>query len=127
MTSQHDKPKRWRPRFSVRTLAIVVTLVCVYFGLWEITKRWGVPELDEYSHYNWIYGANSTAPLIVTIDEGYAGPNETVVEVMNQSLEETGNFGFGGPPESRRSYYLWLFGPRIRLTHTAIPDLPTKQ
>jgi hypothetical protein len=26
MTTQHDKPKRWRPRFSVRTLVILVTL-----------------------------------------------------------------------------------------------------
>ena len=26
---------RFRPRFSVRTLAIFVTLVCAYFGAWE--------------------------------------------------------------------------------------------
>jgi hypothetical protein len=28
-----------RPRFSIRTLAIVVTLVCAYFGAWEATKK----------------------------------------------------------------------------------------
>jgi hypothetical protein len=28
-----------RPRFSLRTLAILVTLVCAYFGAWEATKR----------------------------------------------------------------------------------------
>jgi hypothetical protein len=28
-----------RPRFSVRTLAIFVTLVCAYFGVWEATKK----------------------------------------------------------------------------------------
>lgn len=32
MTSQHDKAKRWRPRFSVRTLVVVVALVCVVSG-----------------------------------------------------------------------------------------------
>jgi hypothetical protein len=31
-----------RPRFSVQTLLILVTLVGLYFGCWEITKRWGV-------------------------------------------------------------------------------------
>src|SRR5688572_21586126 len=32
-----------RPRFTVRTLAIFVTLVCAYFGALEATKRYGVP------------------------------------------------------------------------------------
>lgn len=35
--------KRWRPRFSVSTLVVVVTLVCCYFGAWEATKTWGIP------------------------------------------------------------------------------------
>ena len=30
----------WRPRFSVRTLAIFVTLVCVYLGAWAATKKY---------------------------------------------------------------------------------------
>ena len=30
---------RFRPHFSVRTTAIVVTLVCAYFGVWEAMKR----------------------------------------------------------------------------------------
>jgi hypothetical protein len=41
MTSQHDKPKRW-PRFSVRTLVILVTLVCCYAACWGPTKEYGV-------------------------------------------------------------------------------------
>ncbi len=32
MTSQHDKAKRWRPRFSVRTLVILVTLFTLTGG-----------------------------------------------------------------------------------------------
>ena len=61
MISQHDKAKRWRPRFSIRTLVIVVTLVCAYFGLWEATKRWGCPSVSDW--------ASSPAPLIVVSDE----------------------------------------------------------
>ena len=30
---------RFRPRFSIRKLAILVALVCAYFGAWEATKR----------------------------------------------------------------------------------------
>jgi hypothetical protein len=33
---------RFRPRFSIRTLAIFVTVVCAYFGAWEATKRYGI-------------------------------------------------------------------------------------
>jgi len=45
MTTQSITPNRWRPRFSVRTLVVMVTLVCVYFGCWEITKRFGVRDI----------------------------------------------------------------------------------
>lgn len=45
MTSQHDKAKRWRPRFSARTLVIVVTLVCCYAACWGPTKVRGVGQV----------------------------------------------------------------------------------
>jgi len=44
MTSQHDKAKRWRRRFSVRTLVVLVTLVCCYAACWGPTKTRGVDE-----------------------------------------------------------------------------------
>ena len=40
MTKSTGIPKRWRPRFSLRTLVLFMTLVCVYFGAWEATKRY---------------------------------------------------------------------------------------
>ena len=46
MTTQHSNTKRWRPRFSVRTLVIVVTLVCVYLAGQKITQR--SCETDEF-------------------------------------------------------------------------------
>src|SRR5262245_44551664 len=42
MTIASKQSRRFRPRFSLRTLAIIVTLVCAYFGSWESTKRCGV-------------------------------------------------------------------------------------
>ena len=35
---------RFRPRFTLRTLAIVVTLICAYFGAWEFTRGKFGPE-----------------------------------------------------------------------------------
>jgi hypothetical protein len=40
-----------RYRFSVRTLAIVVTLVCAYLGAWEATKKWGVASKAYIPYY----------------------------------------------------------------------------
>jgi hypothetical protein len=48
MTSQHDKPKWWRPTFSVRTLVIVVTMVCLYAACWGPTKRRGVNDVVNF-------------------------------------------------------------------------------
>src|SRR5262245_57633513 len=39
--------KLWRPRFSLKTLLILVTFVCVYFAAWEVTKRQGVKAHSE--------------------------------------------------------------------------------
>ncbi len=38
-TEQNTAAKRWRPRWSVRMLLIVVTLVCAYLACWGPTKR----------------------------------------------------------------------------------------
>ncbi len=37
MTTHHDAPKRWRPRFSFRTFLVVLTLVCLWFG-WLVNR-----------------------------------------------------------------------------------------
>jgi len=45
--SKQDKPKRWRPRWSIRILLLVITLICAYFACWGPTKRRGVAVPDE--------------------------------------------------------------------------------
>ena len=36
--------KRWRPRFSLSTLVIVVTLFCMWFGTWEAFRNYAVED-----------------------------------------------------------------------------------
>lgn len=38
--------KRFRPRFSIRTLIIVVTLICCYAACWGPTKTRGVRDVE---------------------------------------------------------------------------------
>ena len=81
MTSQHDKPKRWRPRFSIRTLILVVTLVCCYAACWGPTKRQGVAslaaeyELTDKLFVHWgpggIFHTSAVAPLLIVQDEDF--------------------------------------------------------
>jgi hypothetical protein len=67
------------PRFSLRTLAIVVTLVCTYFAAWEATKRFGVEHVSRLpaDANEVVYMAvASPAPFVVYRvegDEPYAG------------------------------------------------------
>jgi hypothetical protein len=101
MTSQHDKPKRWRPRLSVRTLVIVATLVCLYAACWEATKRQGVHDVErsELLVDELFFEASAELPLIV---------GATVARV-------------GSAPSRRikafRHYYFWFFGYVAKLPY----------
>jgi hypothetical protein len=105
MARGEEKAKRWRiwrPRFSVRTLAIFVTLVCAYFGAWEATKRHGIKQGGGHMllsidpiEFGSIASADSPYPLIVAYNES-----------INQRPVTSKN---------RRRYYVWLFGPEIKL------------
>lgn len=55
----------WRVRFSLRSLCIFLTLICLYLGCWEITKEWAVDDLmkDPSLH------CESPAPYVVVTDE----------------------------------------------------------
>jgi hypothetical protein len=93
---------RFRPRFSVRTLAVVVTLVCAYFGAWAATKRYGVPAVPAkfpVEEDTGIIAAGSPTPCLVWRDEF--------------RMKEGG---------LRRKYYLWLFGPTVKLPFDSKPS-----
>src|SRR5262245_66373051 len=98
-----DKPKRWRPwRFSVRTLTILVTLVCCYFGAWEATRKHA--EAQNSATFNEeFYNVRSPAPFVVTYESG-----ESLVFTPNGVFSKSDKTG----------HYVWFFGPAIQLTET---------
>jgi hypothetical protein len=85
MNGDPDKPKRWRPRWSVRTLVLVVTLVCAYLACWGPTKSYGIRDVGAGR------ASEAIAPLII------AAP-------MWGEVFADGSV-YGG-----RCYYLWFFG-----------------
>jgi hypothetical protein len=105
MTTQHDKAKRWRPRFSVRTLAIVVTLVCVYLACWHATKTRGV---DDVARHVAVMGAQKC--------EKYGVDGDALSELQRvDAFGATANVPFivDVPPVLLlydRCYYFWFFG-----------------
>jgi hypothetical protein len=97
---------RFCPRFSVRTLAIVVTLVCVYFGAWEATKRYGINIDLDWPARRTVLNAlgDSTGPPQIRLLWGYETSPAALIIVSDE-------------PISKRKYYLWLFGPRFKLPY----------
>ena len=89
----------WRPRFSVRTLAIVVTLVCVYFAAWEATKRYGLKAIPN--------GSVSPMPFIVGSDKF----TETH-SLLNRNITMISR---------RRQFHFWAFGFQVTLPLTYLP------
>lgn len=99
---------KFRPRFSVRTLAIFVTLVCVYFAAWGPTNKFaagiGIPGYTGYGaqrppnvvgpRYSITIQADAPLPLVI-------GQDDIDYDETTKTFKTT------------RRYYLWLFGPKI--------------
>jgi hypothetical protein len=113
------------PRFSLRTLAIVVTLVCAYLGAWEVTKRHAAMEgrvvlspdfrvlrrigkkeflvevknelrLKGYTTFTFVFGSTSPAPFVVA-----RSSSEVTDASKPRGLQ-------------RIRYDIWLFGLSFR-------------
>ena len=96
MTTPPTTPKRWRPRFSVRTLVILVTLVCCYAACWGPTKTRGRAQVEKATKL-WVADSSAVAPLIVAIDG-----------VKFVARVET---------RGHRHYYFWFFGYVAKLPY----------
>jgi hypothetical protein len=99
---------KFRFRFSVRALAIFVTLVCAYFGAWEATVRHAARQsasdpIDTDTETIYIVEATAPYPFIVR-------QKESVVR-----WDQNPNFTKSERSKKPVYYYLWLFGPRIKL------------
>lgn len=104
-----------RPRFSVRALLIFVTLVCLYFGGWEVTKRWGIPD-STVEMPGYIVRQPTTGRLIHTKDSGVAAVvtagSPAPFVVCTEELVVDANVG---RIKHVVRHYLWLLGPTIKL------------
>ena len=122
MSHGEEKANRWRPRFSVRTLAILVTLVCVYFGAWEITKSSARRQFPFFESFDGEVLFPFKPPLsdrqlaILAEENNYRTVlhAESVVPLMIARYERD---WVGAPPARNyaKRYYLWLFGFKVRL------------
>ncbi len=106
MTTQPTTSKRWRPRFSVRTLVILVTLVCCYAACWGPTKTRGVEDVPRRAFRGTIglssgnagedaamnerfyqsFNASPALPLVVGVNWEYQGPPTRRIDVRKPHL-----------------------------------------
>lgn len=100
MGSRQNELKWWRPRWSIRTLLIVVTLGCAYLACWAPTTTSGVTDLAAFLQTG---PGNVTcrAPLLL----------ESAV-ITPDSRSPLLRFVI-----TRRDYYLWFFGCVAKLPY----------
>jgi len=94
-----------RPKFSVRSLLIVLTLTCVYLSLWSATRSRGVRDVEQRFAFIGM-PASSPAPLLVGIND----------EVQS-----------GWYAQEVRTYYVWIFGYTMKLPLECKVGGPTRQ
>jgi hypothetical protein len=100
MTDDTNKAKRWRPSFSIRTLAIVVTLVCCYAACWGPTKKWAN---DGAGHHASLGGSSGSGVV-------WSVRNETAVAPLIVQVDLLMAHDNSNRLTPRRASYFWLFG-----------------
>lgn len=88
--------RRWLPRFSIRTLIGLVSLVGLFFGTWELTESIGTRSVMEHvqsPHFD-PFNARSQGPLLVSVYE--YEPQEY-------------------PNSALRRHYVWMPGVIVKL------------
>ena len=95
-----NHPSKWRPHFSIRALLLVVTLIALYFGAWEMTKRSGIGLVAPEKQKTDLASARPRpfdlcpAPFVVSRERYYGLP------------PKYGDF---------REYHFWFFGYTVKL------------
>jgi hypothetical protein len=107
-------PKRFRPRFSIRTLVVLVTLICVNFGLWGATKNQGIDDVRRLIHRPW---TESEYESLRTIGEaGGVSWDEAATLPLVVGVSRS-NGAWTSAPAYRRCYYFWFFGYAAKLRY----------
>jgi hypothetical protein len=98
---------KFRLRFSVRTLAIVVTLACAYLAAWKATMKYGLS-----TPYEIRYITNATGGRFTV--RGPASESSPMPFIIRRHGYMDSYIVRPGPKPTPR-YYLWLFGPKIKV------------
>ena len=96
----------WRPRFTLRTLAIAVTLVCAYLASWKMTADNNIN--NQQVLYNGTPTTGVPAPFIVWKD-WYSEPDQAFVHYRPGAKIPRAT------TKVTRQYYVWIFGPKVEL------------
>ena len=116
-----------RPRFSIRALLILVSMVGLYFGCWEVTKQLGLghphtQDVDRFEGESVFFlddGAfgSSPAPFIVSRIRGEIPQSGEIPPQSSFSNFFIGMFRIG----RTREYHLWFFGYTAKLFERELP------
>jgi hypothetical protein len=102
MNADKSKVKRWRRRLTVGALIAATIIVCAYFGLSQVTKHWGVAEIENYLARQQIdFDSDSIsvrAPFVIeaTTYSVLIGSDPLDVYINSKVAEQ--------------NYYVWFFG-----------------
>jgi len=107
MTTQPTTSKRWRPRFSIRTLVVVVTLVCCYAACWGPTKTRGVKDVARR--------------VDATFDKHLSEPVACFPLIVETKVDDP----FLGYIDESELYYFWFFGYVAKLPYER--EVPIQQ
>src|SRR5687767_14321213 len=109
--------RHFRPRFSVRTLVIFVTLICAYLGTWEATRRHGPRDvlLAIYPEYSPQWVDDSYIPA-ATANGSISVPMPFVV-VMQRRIQIPSK-----PDTQVRDHYFWFNGWTTSVPPKKAPD-----
>lgn len=96
-------------RFSIRTLAIVVTLACCYLACWGPTQRWGRRDVMLHAFRDTGLGLGRDEASIAFIEQFYDTPEVSVPLPLVVSIL------------NGRQYYFWFFGYVVELPFELSP------
>ena len=123
MTNPRPTPKRFRPRFSIRTLVIVVTLICMFAACWGPTKRYGIPAVTKslpiVSEQTLAHHDGITVAVIGHVYDEPSVLAPFVVSVrryMNAYLDEDAVVLVPEEPDGS-VFYFWFFGYVAKLPY----------
>ena len=89
--------KYCRPRVSLRTLFVLLTLLCVYLAGYAPTQKWGLGDIETYSDERFLYGPEFS-------------PRFNGVAVSYLPLQ-VHRFEFNPVSNKRyRRFYVWFYG-----------------